>query len=134
MKRFTQYLTEALDPVEVLGRNLAAKARYKQLHQSNPRTAHEFLQRYKARTEAHQKLYTLLKDLISQHLSRTSKLNITSGSNYAIAVKNVSDAVRDQFPELKHQQIARALNDLNADTETMTSMLIDVLFSDLKKL
>ncbi len=134
MKRFTQYLTEALDPVEVLGRNLAAKARYKQLHQSNPQAAHEFLQRYKARTEAHQKLYTLLKDLISQHLSRTSKLNITSGSNYAIAVKNVSDAVRDQFPELKHQQIARALNDLNADTETMTSMLIDVLFSDLKKL
>jgi len=130
--QYISTLTEALDPGEILGRNLAAKNRYKQLEQSNPQAAHEFLQQFKARTHDYQTLRQLIKTMITTHLSHTSQLNITSGSNYAVAMKNVSDAVRRQYPQLTHNQIARTLNKTNTDTEDSVSSLIDLLYPDLK--
>lgn len=136
MKRFTQYistLTEALDPATILGRNLAAKNRYKQLDQSNPQAAQEFLQRFKDRSETYDKLLNSLKQAITQHLSRSPNLNITVNSQYYTALALAARDIHAQFPKLKEAQIAKAITrDKHKSTLDIADELLDKLYPDLK--
>lgn len=133
MKPFRHFLTEQ-SPEEILGRNLAAKRHYQSLVQTkSPDEVQTFLDTFSARTQTYQTLLQTLKQAIADHLSHTSKLNITSGTNYAKAIANATEDIRKNFPKLTKAQIVKVLNNEKYSALDMADDLIDRLYPELRQ-
>lgn len=130
MKKFSKFISEALNPDAILGRNLAARQHYRSLP---PEEANSFLQALAERAETYNALLKTLKAAVETHLSRGSKLNITSGSNYGLALSNAIDDIRKSFPKLTRAQIARVFANETHSTLDMADELTDKLFPQLRK-